>query len=72
VGGIPEVVEHGRSGWLCPAGDPAALAAAVQDLMDHPARRKQLGEAARQRALEQFTAEAIVPKYENLYRRVCA
>jgi len=71
VGGIPEVVESGRSGLLCPAGDAAALAAAVQSLMDDPARRQQLGAAARQRALEQFTADTIVPRYEALYRRVC-
>ena len=71
VGGIPEVVEAGRSGLLCPAGDPVALAAAVQDLMDHPARRQELGEAARQRAGKCFTAAAILPQYEALYRRVC-
>ena len=71
VGGIPEVVADGRSGLLCPAGDPVALASAVQDLMNHPARRHQLGSAARQRAGERFAAEVIVPKYEDLYRRVC-
>jgi glycosyltransferase involved in cell wall biosynthesis len=71
VGGIPEVIEAGRSGLLAPAGDAAALAAAVQDLLDHPARRRQLGLAAQQRARECFTADAIVPRYEELYRRVC-
>ena len=71
VGGIPEVVEDGRSGLLAPAGDTAALAAAVQDLLDHPERRRQLGAAARIRAREQFTADAIVPRYEDLYYRVC-
>ena len=71
VGGIPEVMEDGRSGLLCNAGDPAALAAAVQELMDQPGRRKQLGEAARQRALERFTAEVVVPQYQALYWRMC-
>lgn len=71
VGGIPEVVEDGRSGLLAPAGDAIALAAAVQDLIDHPARRRQLGQAAQQRAREQFSAAAIVPLYEALYYRVC-
>lgn len=70
VGGIPEVVENGRSGLLCAAGDSAALAAAVQELIDHPARRQALGAASRQRALERFTADAIVPQYEAMYRRV--
>jgi len=46
--------------------------AARQDLPDHPARREQPGRAAQQRARDQFSAEAIVPQYEALYRRVCA
>jgi N-acetyl-alpha-D-glucosaminyl L-malate synthase BshA len=71
VGGIPEVMEDGRSGLLAPAGDARALAAAVQDLLDHPARRLELGRAAQQRARERFSANAIVPQYEALYRRVC-
>ncbi len=70
VGGIPEVVEDGQSGRLAPAGDAIALATAVQNLMDHPERRRQLGEAAQQRAQENFTAAVIVPQYEALYRRV--
>ena len=72
VGGIPEVMEDGRSGLLAPAGDAVALAAAVQGLLDDPARRRELGRAAQQRARERFTAGAIVPRYEALYRRVCS
>jgi len=71
VGGIPEVMEDGRSGLLAPAGDAPALAAAVQNLLNHPARRLELGRAAQQRAREHFSANAIVPRYEDLYRRVC-
>jgi N-acetyl-alpha-D-glucosaminyl L-malate synthase BshA len=71
VGGIPEVVEDGISGVLAPHGDTAALAAAVDELLDHPARRRALGEAAQRRAREVFSAQAIVPRYEALYRRVC-
>ena len=51
--------------------DAPALAAAVQHLIDHPARRRELGEAAQQRAREHFSAAAIVPQYEELYYRVC-
>ena len=71
VGGIPEVVADGQSGRLAPAGDIPALAAALQDLIDHPVRRQQLGQAALHRARDRFSAEAIVPLYEKLYRRVC-
>jgi L-malate glycosyltransferase len=71
VGGIPEVVEDNASGLLVPADDAGALAHAVQSLVDDPARRVALGRAAQKRARELFSAEAIVPRYEGLYRRVC-
>jgi L-malate glycosyltransferase len=71
VGGIPEVVEDGVSGVLAPAGDAGALASAVDELLENPARRRALGEAAQRRARELFSAQAIVPRYEALYRRVC-
>jgi N-acetyl-alpha-D-glucosaminyl L-malate synthase BshA len=72
VGGIPEVVEDGVSGLLVPAGDVDALARAVQRLLDDPASRRALGQAARQRAQEKFSADRIVPLYVELYERVCA
>ena len=72
VGGIPEVVEDGVSGLLVPAGDVDALSRAVQRLIDDPATRVALGQAARKRAQEQFSAERIVPRYIELYQRVCA
>jgi L-malate glycosyltransferase len=71
VGGIPEVVEDGVSGVLAPAGDAGALASAVDELLENPARRRALGEAAQRLARELFSAQAIVPRYEALYRRVC-
>jgi L-malate glycosyltransferase len=71
VGGIPEVIEHGVSGLLAPAGDADALARAVENLIQEPARRKALGRAAQSRARAHFSAEVIVPQYEALYRRLC-
>ncbi len=71
VGGIPEVVEDQISGLLVPHGDTDALAKAVQELLQDPARRTVMGQAAQRRARERFSAEAIVPRYEALYRRVC-
>jgi glycosyltransferase involved in cell wall biosynthesis len=72
VGGIPEVVESGVSGLLVPPGDPAALARSVESLIADPALRAGLGAAARRRAAGLFSAEAIVPRYVGLYRRVCS
>ncbi|MGN6554951.1 MAG: N-acetyl-alpha-D-glucosaminyl L-malate synthase BshA [Verrucomicrobiota bacterium] len=71
VGGIPEVVEDGVSGVLVPSADPDALARAVEALLQDPALRTKLGRAAQVRAQTHFSAEAIVPQYEALYRRVC-
>jgi N-acetyl-alpha-D-glucosaminyl L-malate synthase BshA len=72
VGGIPEVVTSGTTGLLVPAGDVDALVHAVESLIRDPARRLALGQAARQRARERFSAGVIVPRYEELYQRVCA
>ena len=72
VGGIPEVVVSGQSGLLVPAGDADAVARAVESLIQNSALRAELGRAARKRARQLFSAKAIVPLYERLYRRVCS
>jgi N-acetyl-alpha-D-glucosaminyl L-malate synthase BshA len=72
VGGIPEVIDDGVTGLLVSSGDADVLARAVESLIKDPTRRLALGRAARDRARELFSAEAIVPRYEALYRRVCA
>lgn len=72
VGGIPEVVTNGKSGVLVPFGDVDAMTAAVDSLIKDPTRRAELGRTARQHASERFSADAIVPRYETVYRRVLA
>jgi len=72
VGGIPEVVESGTSGLLVPAGDPERIARSVEELIGCSALRSRLGAAAKLRARKFFSADAIIPRYEELYRRVCA
>ena len=70
VGGIPEVIQHRTSGWLEDTVDPAVLAQAASRLIDSPTQRRAMGAAAQQAARKQFSAAAIVPVYERLYRRV--
>jgi N-acetyl-alpha-D-glucosaminyl L-malate synthase BshA len=72
VGGIPEVVESGKSGLLVPFGDTAALARSVEALIADPAHRAALGAAAKVRAEALFSAERIVTQYVAFYRSVCA
>jgi glycosyltransferase involved in cell wall biosynthesis len=69
VGGIPEVLLEGETGLLAPSGDAEGLAAHVTGLLRDGGRRRELGRAAKARAAL-FSAEAIVPQYEALYRRV--
>ncbi len=71
VGGIPEVAVSGASALLVPPGDADAVARAAERLIGDTALRSTIGKAARQRARELFSADAIVPLYERLYRRVC-
>ena len=72
AGGIPEVVDDGVTGLLVPFGDLGALTQAVERLIKDPALRTAMGQAARVRAHERFAADIIVPKYIELYRRICA
>ncbi len=58
AGGIPEAVEHGRTGFLVPQADPRAIADAVGRLLADPALRRRMGDAARSAASSRFSAVA--------------
>jgi glycosyltransferase involved in cell wall biosynthesis len=58
VGQVAAIIEHEVNGLLCPPGDAAALAAALERVYDDPALRARLGEAARASALEHQSWEA--------------
>jgi glycosyltransferase involved in cell wall biosynthesis len=68
VGGLPEIVEHGRTGVVVPPGDVDALAAAIVQLVLDPARVAELGAAARRRAVAQFSEEAAADGVAAVYR----
>jgi N-acetyl-alpha-D-glucosaminyl L-malate synthase BshA len=72
VGGIPEVIEHGVTGFMEPSGNADSLARAVEKLIGDTALRKSQGQAAQKRAATLFSPEVIVPQYEALYQRACA
>jgi glycosyltransferase involved in cell wall biosynthesis len=67
VGGIPEVVEDGKSGLLVPPGDPTALASAIEALLDDDQLRISFSRRARQRAIEKFDLQDMVNHYIYLY-----
>lgn len=70
VGGVPEVVEHGTSGFLCPVGDVEGMAAAAVRLLGHDDLRRSFGEEGRRQAVERFGQESVVARYRSLYERV--
>ena len=71
VGGVPEIVEHGRTGLLVPPRDPAALASALAELLIDPQRRAQLADAASER-INEFTIESVASRFVNLYEELVA
>ena len=68
VGGIPEIVEPGRTGVLVPPGDPEALAAAVDALLADPRTAALLGVAGRERAREHFSIAEWTSRLVGLYQ----
>jgi len=72
VGGIPEMVEHGRTGLLVPPHDPEALAASIIRLLtDHP-YADTLGRAGRDLVHERFCVELMVRAVESIYDEAVA
>jgi glycosyltransferase involved in cell wall biosynthesis len=69
-GGLTDTVQHDRTGMLVPPGDVAALAAALDDLLDRPDRGAELGRAGRMVALAGFAPESAARRYAGIYRSV--
>jgi glycosyltransferase involved in cell wall biosynthesis len=68
VGGLPEIVEDGKSGIVIPPQDPQALADAILSLANNPDKRRELGIAARERILSHFGIETTIEKTLQLYQ----
>jgi glycosyltransferase involved in cell wall biosynthesis len=60
IGQIPEVLDHGVTGILCPPSDSAAVAAAVEQLRESPSLRERLGRAAREQAVAHHTWRSVL------------
>ncbi|MCI0456894.1 MAG: glycosyltransferase, partial [Gemmataceae bacterium] len=67
VGGTPEVIEEGVSGFLVPPGDPASLARRIRDVLDSETRRREMGQHGRQRVVAQFSFAAQGLAYRRLF-----
>ena len=72
VGGVPELIDEGVTGYLCPVGDISAQAACATSLLLNDTLRDAMGVAARNTAESRFNTEKLIPKYEAIYRQVTA
>jgi glycosyltransferase involved in cell wall biosynthesis len=67
VGGNPEIVLDGQTGWVVPSNDTAALHRAFAQAHAEPSLRRARGEAARRRFESRFTSQAMLDAYAALY-----
>jgi glycosyltransferase involved in cell wall biosynthesis len=70
VGGVPDVVDDGETGFLVPAGDTDALAERLELLARDPGRRAEMGRTGRERVLRRYAVERLVDDVDVLYREL--
>ncbi|HLZ43171.1 MAG TPA: N-acetyl-alpha-D-glucosaminyl L-malate synthase BshA [Candidatus Sulfotelmatobacter sp.] len=70
AGGVPEVVDHGKTGYLADVGDVDTMARYAIELLTNETRLREMGKQARAAAMERFCSTKIVKQYEDFYRRV--
>jgi N-acetyl-alpha-D-glucosaminyl L-malate synthase BshA len=70
VGGVPEVIEHGRTGFLAEVGDVETMAKYAIEILSDEKRLREMGVMARWEAQSRFCASKIIPEYEKFYERV--
>ena len=70
TGGIPEMVDHGRTGMLVEPGRADLLASAILDLLEHPEQRRLVGDRARHEALDRFHPASAVDRLMECYQMV--
>jgi len=70
VGGVPFLVDHGRTGILVESNEPDQIARALVMLAQDPDLRRRMGQAARQEALRRFKAEVVAAKTYTMYQKI--
>ncbi|MFT3859575.1 MAG: glycosyltransferase [Aquabacterium sp.] len=70
VGGVPDLIQHGKTGWLVGDGDFEAIARHVVELIDKPTERAAMGERARARVMSHFALEHSVQTTAQLLQKL--
>jgi len=71
VGGMPEVIEHGRCGWLVGSRDAQDFAAACDTLLSDAGLRAEIGAAAHHRVVRSFSVRRMASDYAQAYEKLC-
>ena len=66
---LPEQIDEGLGGFLCPVGDVSLFAERLNYLADSPKNRKTMGQYNREKVERQFTVEGMIAKYKKLFER---
>lgn len=72
VGGIPELIEDDKNGFLIPPNDPESLADTLLKLYENSSLRESMGSAGREKVEREFDIRKIAPKLERLYQEMRA
>jgi N-acetyl-alpha-D-glucosaminyl L-malate synthase BshA len=70
AGGMPEVIDHGNTGYLADVGDVETMARYAIELLTNDQQLREMGKRARVAAMDKFCATKIVKQYEDFYLRV--
>ena len=70
IGGLPELIAHDETGYLFPIGETERMAEAAAALLRNHEQHERFGRKARDRAVQGFNANQIIPQYEAFYEEV--
>jgi glycosyltransferase involved in cell wall biosynthesis len=72
VGGLPEVVTDGETGYLSEMGDVDKMGADAARLLMNEEMRREMGRRARESSVSRYSTDLVIPQYINFYERVLA
>jgi glycosyltransferase involved in cell wall biosynthesis len=72
VGGNPEIVEKGQTGWVFPSDCPGELTEIICEAINDPEKTSRFAAAGRDRYREEFTFDRMIRKYRSIYNELCA
>jgi glycosyltransferase involved in cell wall biosynthesis len=70
VGGNPELIVDGKTGYLVAVSDPQVLAEKLLDLLGNPEKAERMGEAGRRRVEQMFSLERMISQHQEYYQRL--